>query len=94
MTEGKILLAGLVAAVMLTAIGGTAASAAPSWSKGGVMIAADETQPAGAKDDKSSDSAKMGKEEGTHTGANQGAKPENDTDKVDQPERRNSTTGN
>ena len=36
----------------------------------------------------------MGKEEGTHTGANQGAKPENDTDKVDQPDRRNPTTGN
>ena len=35
----------------------------------------------------------MGKEEGTHTGPNQGAMPENDTKKVDQTERRNPTTG-
>ena len=34
-------------------------------------------------------SAKMGKEEGTHTGPNQGATPESDTSKIDQPERRN-----
>jgi hypothetical protein len=33
------------------------------------------------------DSAKMGKEEGTHEGANLGATPEDDTKKVDQPER-------
>ena len=37
-------------------------------------------------------SAKMGEGEGTHTGSNQGA-PENDTQKIDQPERRNPTTG-
>jgi hypothetical protein len=36
-------------------------------------------------------SAKMGKEEGTHEGANLGATPENDTQKIDQPTRRNST---
>jgi hypothetical protein len=35
----------------------------------------------------------MGKEEGTHVGPNQGAAPENDTDEVEQPERRNPTTG-
>ena len=38
------------------------------------------------------ESAKMGKEEGTHEGANLGATPENDTKKTDQPER--PTTGN
>jgi hypothetical protein len=38
-------------------------------------------------------SAKMGKEEGTHTESGHGA-PESDTSKVDQPERRNPTTGN
>jgi hypothetical protein len=40
------------------------------------------------------ESAKMGKEEGTHAGANLGATPENDTQKIDQPERQNPTTGN
>jgi hypothetical protein len=40
------------------------------------------------------ESAKMGKEEGTHEGANLGATPENDTKKIDQPERRNPTTSN
>jgi hypothetical protein len=44
-----------------------------------------DSEKAGA----TNESAKMGKEEGTHTGTNQGAKPENDTKKVDQPERRN-----
>ena len=39
-------------------------------------------------------SAKMGKEEGTHTEPGHGAPPESDTSKVDQPERRNTTTGN
>ena len=38
------------------------------------------------------ESAKMGKGEGTHEGAQ--ATPEYDTQKVDQPERRNPTTGN
>ena len=38
--------------------------------------------------------AKMGKEEGTHTEPGHGAPPESDTSKVDQPERRNPTTGN
>jgi hypothetical protein len=33
------------------------------------------------------ESAKMGKESGTHEGANLGATPENDTKKIDQPER-------
>ena len=40
------------------------------------------------------DSAKMGKEEGTHEGANLGATPENDTQKIEQPDRRNPTTSN
>ena len=40
------------------------------------------------------ESAKMGKEEGTHEGANLGATPENDMQKIDQPERRNPTTSN
>ncbi|MFZ0398571.1 MAG: hypothetical protein WAM06_11145 [Methyloceanibacter sp.] len=40
------------------------------------------------------ESAKMGKEEGTHTEPGHGAPLESDTSKVDQPERRNPTTGN
>jgi hypothetical protein len=40
------------------------------------------------------ESAKMGKEEGTHVGADLGATPENDTQKIDQPDRRNATTSN
>jgi hypothetical protein len=38
---------------------------------------------------KNEESAKMGKEEGTHTGPSQGATPENDTQKIDQPARKN-----
>src|SRR5262245_45999242 len=38
------------------------------------------------------ESAKMGKGEGTHEGAQ--ATPEYDTEKIDQPERRNPTTSN
>jgi hypothetical protein len=40
------------------------------------------------------ESAKMGKDEGTHEGAHHGTIPENDTQKIDQPERKNPTTGN
>jgi hypothetical protein len=40
------------------------------------------------------ESAKMGKEEGTHEGAELGATPESDAKKIDQPERTNPTTGN
>ena len=38
-------------------------------------------------------SAKMGEEAGTQEGTDIGAVPENDTKKVDQPDRRNPTTG-
>lgn len=91
MTEGNLLKASLVAALALCATA-SGASATPC-AKGNIVLAADASQTAGAKTDET-DSAKMGKEEGTHTGANQGAKTESDTDKVDQPERRNPTTGN
>ena len=47
-----------------------------------------------AKKKNAEGSAKMGKEEGTHTEPGHGAPPESDTSKVDQPERRNPTTGN
>jgi hypothetical protein len=58
------------------------------------VLAADEGTPGGDQAGQTAnESAKMGKDEGTHTGPNQGATPENDTDKVEQPERRNPTTG-
>jgi hypothetical protein len=40
------------------------------------------------------ESAKMGKQEGTHEGANVGAIPDHATQKVDPPERGDNTTGN
>ena len=52
------------------------------------------TLEAKAKKKNAEGSAKMGKEEGTHTEPGHGAPPESDTSKVDQPERRNPTTGN
>ena len=62
------------------------------------MIAHDETsgentENSGKTQNSAEDSAKLGKEEGTHTGPNQGATPENDTQKVHQAARRNPTTG-
>jgi hypothetical protein len=62
------------------------------------VIAHDETsgentENSGKTQNSAEDSAKLGKEEGTHTGPNQGATPENDTQKVEQPARRNPTTG-
>jgi hypothetical protein len=59
-----------------------------------IIVAADDSAAdAGQTEETAEDSAKMGKEEGTHQGAQLGATPENDTDKIDQPERRNPTTG-
>jgi len=55
--------------------------------------AAGDDSAAGDDDSDSAGSAKMGTDEGTHVGEDQGANPENDTDKIDQPARRNPTTG-
>jgi hypothetical protein len=55
--------------------------------------AADDDSAAGDDNSDSAGSAKMGTDEGTHVGEDQGANPENDTDKIDQPARRNPTTG-
>jgi hypothetical protein len=54
--------------------------------KADVVIAADDNA-----DDEGS--AKMGEEEGTHSG-DEAVTPENDTAKIDQPPRRNPTTSN
>ena len=62
-----------------------------------IIVAADDNatdDDSAAGDDSESDgSAKMGTDEGTHVGEDQGSTPENDTDKIDQPARRNPTTG-
>ena len=68
---------------------------------GGVTLAAEDSPTTGAdspatgaeESPTTGESAKMGKEEGTHTGAGQGVTPEHDTSKIDQPARRNPTTG-
>jgi predicted NUDIX family NTP pyrophosphohydrolase len=71
---------------------------APFWETN-IVIAGEESVPKGnVKSDEDSSgakSAKMGKDEGTHTGgANQGTPSENDTQKIDQPPRQNPKTGN
>ena len=70
---------------------------APFWETN-IVIAAEETSPKGNlqtdEDNSAAKSAKMGKDEGTHSGGdNQGTPPEADTQKIDQPPRPNPTTG-
>jgi hypothetical protein len=69
---------------------------------GGVTLAAEDSPTTGAaspatgaeESPTTGESAKMGKEEGTHTGAGQGVTPEHDTSKIDQPTRKSPyTTG-
>jgi hypothetical protein len=63
-------------------------------STGDIVIVTNDAAPqAGQTEDDADESAKMGKEEGTHEGEDLGA-PENDTAKIDQPARRNPTTDN
>ena len=55
----------------------------------GVAFAGEPSdKPASDNSAPTDESAKMGRDEGTHKGEH-GAKPENDTKKVEQPERRN-----
>ena len=58
---------------------------------GAIIVAADEAQP--DQPENTQGSAKMGEEAGTQQGTDIGVVPENDTKKVDQPDRRNPTTG-
>lgn len=74
MTQSKLGLAGVVAAVALGVMG----NAVPfereaSRSGSNLVIAGDETTPAGAATKGNAEElAKMGKDEGTHTGPNSG----------------------
>jgi hypothetical protein len=67
-------------------------------SNSAIVIAADDALPdadqrAAATEENSEGSAKMGEEPGSHTGDNLGTATENDTSKVEQPARRDPTTG-
>jgi hypothetical protein len=70
---------------------------APLLPLGFTLLAANETQATDQgkiqSEENANESAKMGKETGTHSG-DQGATPENDTKKVYQPPRENPTTSN
>jgi hypothetical protein len=85
------------AAVIALTLGmGDALTPAPNempYSNSDIVIVANDPPPSAQTEDSATESAKMGEEEGTHTGA-QGEKAENDTSKIDQPERRNETTSN
>jgi hypothetical protein len=94
MTRSRTWLAS--AAVIALTVGVTSRadlSMEPEWPRppGSVIIAADDSAAAAGRAEESAEhSAKMGKEEGTHEGAPLGA--ESDTNKIDQPARRNPTT--
>ena len=80
-------------AVGVTTGGGTHQSDRAPPSKSDILIVQNDAQNAPGTEASTDESAKTGKEEGTHTGSTMGATKENDTDKVDQPERSNPTTG-
>jgi hypothetical protein len=87
------------AAVLALTLGVTSRADVPAHKElfsppGNIVLAAEDSAPvAGQPEENAEDSAKMGKEEGTHEGAGHGATPESDTGKIDQPARRNPTTG-
>jgi hypothetical protein len=91
MTKTSTLIAS--AAVIALTLGVTSRADVPTEKEsilppGAIIVAADEAQP-----ENTQGSAKMGEEAGTQQGTDHGAVPENDTKKVDQPDRRNPTTG-
>ena len=59
-----------------------------------LIVTNDSAAEAGQIEESADQSAKMGQEGGMHEGDNLGAVPENDMAKIDQPDRRNPTTGN
>jgi hypothetical protein len=100
MTQAKTLLTGVAVATLSLGFS-QQPHPTPFW-ESNIVIAAEETAPSGdqtnddnlaASGTKEEESAKMGKEEGTQTGADQGTSPKSDTQKIDQPPRKNPTTG-
>ena len=59
--------------------------------KSDIMVVTNDTAPTAGQEENSEELAKMGKEEGTHQGTEMGATSERDTQKVEQPQRQNST---
>ena len=100
MTKTKLVLTASVGALIFGVAGYAAAASEQhgAIAKHRIVVAADDSaagDDSGAADESDSDgSAKMGQDEGTHVGEDQGSAPENDTDKIDQPARRNPTTSN
>ena len=87
MIQSKLVLAVAITVLMFGLAGAKSSSAAQMQKD--VVIAAEDAAP---DDESGTGSAQMGEGEGTQTG-DQGATKENDTQKVDQPPRRNPTTG-
>ena len=88
MTKTSTLIAS--AAVIALTLGVTSRADVPTKKEsilppGAIIVAADEAQP----EANTQGSAKMGEEAGTQQGTDIGVVPENDTKKVDQPDRRN-----
>ena len=96
MTRPTLALTALAAALTLGVIGDRETpkeNAEPRAVSDILLVQADPSATGAESKPSTEDSAKMGKEEGTHSGENQGATPESDTSKIDQPARRNPTTG-
>ena len=94
MTKTKLVLTASVGALIFGVAGYAAAASEQhgAIAKHRTIVAADDSA---AGDDANSDgSAKTGAGEGTYVGEDQGSAPESDTDKIDQPARRNPTTSN
>jgi hypothetical protein len=89
MTQSKLMLTCAVAALMFGFTGAVVAAKEKARTLPNIVIATDDTAP----DDYATDagSAKMGEGKGTQSG-DQGATEENDTQKIDQPDRRNPAT--
>jgi hypothetical protein len=107
MTKTKLVLTASVGALIFGVAGYVAAASEQHdvIAKHRIVVAADDSaagddsgaadgSAAGDDDANSDGSAKMGQDEGTYVGEDQGSAPENDTDKIDQPARRNPTTSN
>ena len=95
MSQARTLLAS--AAVIALTMGITSRADQPTdvdrpLPPGSFLVATDDTAAVGQPEESAQDSAKMGKEEGTHEGAELGDVPDSDTKMIDQPER-NPTTG-
>ena len=93
MTASRLMLAAASGALFIGMMAAAPLQAdAAALFNGRILLAADDAPPGdSATDATSQGSAKMGEGTGKQSG-DEGATPENDTQKVDQPPRRNETT--